>query len=657
MTNELAIKLLDETEELLGSEVAEEQLLAAITEIENLQSEDTLILCRSARLLFRYGIFYSKGRFFLLALDKLKLAEEKDPFFFDITPIWCQLWGNILIQLGKLLNDSSFFESALSQYQRALQIAIEPEIFWDIGDAWTLLAQYSQDPTDVQQAIGSFYKAYNAGLNSHFFLLDYGSALTLYSKMKGDPSLLDEAISYYKNILSVPSHSETTPTLAYLVAWRKYALTCKIRYHLCHTKESFESADSAFKEAILEVSRNSDLWLDWGELYLYAGWIKREPKLIEIALEKLTSTKIKDCDPLKVSTLLGMGLVMYGLFLENLKLIKDGQERLKSAAEVAPNDADLTFACAFAELGVGLYFSNEANFAKAAQMFEQEIQKDATSCNNLHALFQCYMAWGSQQQEACLVQKGLQAIARLCELRSYSSIHLNEWGVALLRLRQLEPTRELAQGYIEEAIDKFQRAWELNEEDETLYNWGCAFDLLGDITADEDDYAKAIDLLTKIYEKKPGELHVRYHLGIAFSHLGELNLNADCLIQAIELLDSVAKADPDEEGVWCDLGYTFLNLSELIFDSIYPDEGRKTRHEAEKALLRAAELGSGDACYHLACLYSLSGLPDAAMSYLRKAEIADCLPCKEDLEHDEWLEGIRHTEAFHDFLTSQGDNG
>jgi tetratricopeptide (TPR) repeat protein len=158
---------------------------------------------------------------------------------------------------------------------------------------------------------------------------------------------------------------------------------------------------------------------------------------------------------------------------------------------------------------------------------------------------------------------------------------------------------------------------------------------------------------TKAFEKKPTELHIRYHLGLALSHLGELTLNADCLTQAVELLESVAKIEQEDENVFCDLGYALLNLSELIFDSRHPEEGETKRREAEKALIRAAELGSGDACYHLACLYSLSGFYEASMHYLKKTEEAGQLPSKEDMEHDEWLEGVRSTEAFQDFLKTQ----
>ncbi|MFC2049271.1 hypothetical protein ACFLR2_01190 [Chlamydiota bacterium] len=660
MSYELAEKFLDQAEELVETGGRGESLLEALECAEKLTPEDVSVLCRSARLLFRYGVLNSKGRFFLLALDKLKLASEKNSLFFDSRYVWWQLWGNILIQLGKLVNDASLFEMALEKYERASQVAgsIDPEVYWDWAEAWILLGQTSGELTDLQQGLAKFDVADQQGILSPFFRLDYAHALCLYGQLIGDPSHLDAAMARLKGVIAetYPNQADE-PSIVYLAASRKIAMTAKIRYQLSHQLEHFDEADKLLREAILTSPRNRELWLDWGEHFLYAGWIRRDFKLVETGLEKLTASSVKECDPVRVSYLLGIGLITFGLFLENLKLLKEGNERIQNALEVAPQYADLRFAEGFADLGFGLYFSDTGALAKAAVRFEEQIQERTDSVDNWYALFQTYMSWGLQEEDPSLVRKGLNAIKRVCELRPYSSVHLNERGVALLRMRQLEENKESVQICVEEAIALFQRAWDLAEEEETLYNWGCAYDLLGDITGDEEHYGRGIDLLSKALDKKPSLLHVRYHLGLALSHLGELVLNADCLAQAIEFLETVAKIESDDENVWSDLGYALLNLAQAIHDPNNPQEGESRQREAEKALLRAAELGSGDACYHLACLYSLTGIHEAAFQYLHKADVADALPSLEDLEHDDWLDGIRHTQAFRDFLTLRGDNG
>lgn len=660
MSNKLAEKFLDQAEELVETGGRGESLLEALESAEKLIPEDVSVLCRSARLLFRYGVLNSKGRFFLLALDKLKLAAEKNSLFFDTRYVWWQLWGNILVQLGKLVNDTSLFEMALEKYERASQAcgSADAEVYWDWADAWILLGQKSGELTDFQQGLAKFDMAARQEILSPFFRLDYAHALCLYGQLIGNPALLDTATAQLKGVISETYHAEgSEPAIVYLAAWRKIALVAKTRYQLSHTLEHFDEADKLLREAILTSPKNGELWLDWAEHFLYAGWIRREIKLVEMGLEKLTASKVKDCDPVRVSYLLGFGLVTFGLFLENLKLLREGNERIQAALEVAPDHIPLKFAEGFADLGFGIYFSDAGAFAKAATVFENQIQATACAVDDWYALFQTYMSWGLQEEDPSLVRKGLKAIKRVSELRPFSPVHLNEWGVALLRIRQLEEEKERVQNCVEEAIALFQRAWDLAEEEETLYNWGCAYDLLGDITGDEEHYGKAIDLLSKALDKKPSQLHVRYHLGLALSHLGELVVNADCLSQAIEFLEAVAKIESDDENVWSDLGYALLNLAQAIDDPHHPQEGENRRRDAEKALLRAAELGSGDACYHLACLYSLTGLYEASLQYLYKADSADSLPALEDLEHDDWLDGIRSTQAFQDFLTAQGDNG
>lgn len=520
---------------------------------------------------------------------------------------------------------------------------------------WTFLGKHSQEISDLQKGLASFAEAEREGCNSSSFRLEYGRALLYYGNIRGDPQILEKALSLFREVIADLYFPDEEPAPDYLQAWLLYVQTMKNRYSLTHLSEHFEEANIAFREAILALPKESELWLDWGELFLYGGWCRRHLKLVETGLEKLTSTKIKECDPLRVSALLGEGLIFLGIFLENLKFIHDGRDRLLNALEIAPDNAHLISSLGFAHLGLALYFSNEEEYAKAVETFTRGLQLDAMAIENWYSLFQAYVGWGMKKRDPSLIQKGVEAIARVSSLRPFSHLHLNEWGVALLRLRTLEPDLENQQIYVERAICKFREAYSLFESDETLYNWGCALDLLGDLTGDEEDYGRAVEILNKIYEKDPAIQPVRYQLGLALSHLGEVTMNVDCLSQAIELLGSVAKEVQDDEQIFCELGSTILNLAELIYEPIHPQKGDAMRKNAEKILMYAASLGSGEACYHLACLYSLTGHYSVSIEFLKRAEQANCLP--PDLESDEWLAGVRETEAFQEFLMTRNDNG
>ncbi len=658
MTVELAEDFLKTAEELLDANAPEEHMLEALVQAEEVANSEPSVLCKSARLLFRYGILNSKGRFFLLALDKLKQAEEISPHFFETSATWLQLWGNILVQLGGLLKELSFFEQALDKFSRASKKGHHSSLYWDWGEAWIFIAEHSGEISDYRQGLLKFLVAKKIGVASPFFYLDYAHALSKFAELTGDPSHLEEGACYLKNIISDAAYTGKEENIGYIFAWRKLALMMKVRFELTHDFDHFVEADTIFRDAILASPRNGELWLDWGDLFLQAGWIKQDIKLVEEGLEKLTASKIKECDPARTYYLLGRGLVYFGLFIENLKVIKDGQNRIQNAITVGNPSAQFERARLFAELALSLYFSDIGNYIHLSQEFEKAIQSDASCVENWHILFQIYMTWGIKIQDPQLIKRGVAAIGRVCELRPFSHMYLNEWGVALLRLRQLEVSDEiLAQGYAEEALLIFKKAYELCEDDETLYNMACALDVLGDLTADVEHYLKALELLSELLEEKPYALHIRCRLGLVYSHLGELTESADCFHQAIDLLEVVAKNDQEDDNLWCAIGLARLELAELMTDTFKTQERDDLRGGAEKALLRSAELGNPEACYYLACLYSLAGYLEASICYLKKAEKCEDFPSREDLEQEEWLANVRETDGYHDLLTMWEKDG
>lgn len=602
-------------------------------------------LCQQASILYRYGILKQERAPLFEALNRLMHAEEMQS---PLNPSWHHLWGNILVHLGRLIHDYSFVEKGLAHYIQATTEEINTRLFWDCGQAWIFLGIHSSEFADIQKGLEKFAAAERLGCSAPHFFIDYAIGLMVIALQTGEPGYLEKGLAFVSNVIS---ESEGQKQL-HERAWMTYAVLCKQRYYLTHLQSHFEEADVALCEAILSASEIADLWLEWGEFYLYAGWLRHDMKLMEIALDKLTSSKVKEADTLRVAALLGKALVSLGLYLEDVKLMQEGKERILAALDVASKHAALTNAWAFAELSFGLYFSDPKRFVVAAAYFEKGIENDSLSIQDWHGLFLTYVTWGMALEDSTLVRKGIHMISRLCSLRPFASIHWNEWGIALVQLKQLETDREPAQSLIEEAIIKFQYALSLKDDPEFLYNLGGAFDQLGDLSGEAREYERAIEIFSQLHEQLPQEPHIRYRLALALSHLGEYCGDAESLEHACALFRSLADADVEDGVLWGDLGYTLLNLSELIYDSIHPEKGEELRREAEKRLLHAVEAGDSEANYHLACLYSLTGYFDASIRFLRRAEALDVLPPQEDLEHDEWLENVRATELFKEFIGS-----
>jgi hypothetical protein len=72
--------------------------------------------------------------------------------------------------------------------------------------------------------------------------------------------------------------------------------------------------------------------------------------------------------------------------------------------------------------------------------------------------------------------------------------------------------------------------------------------------------------------------------------------------------------------------------------------------DAEQKIVRAGQLGNAAAHYQLACLYSILGRVDEAMLLIRQALAARALPPLEEILEDEWLETLRQTPPFAQFV-------
>lgn len=606
-------------------------------------------LCRAASILHWYGIVKQKGRPLLMALNFLMQAEECDPHYLDSTFIWRHLWGNILVHLCRLVHDFSFVEKGLRQYAKADSIPDrkKEELYWDWAQAWTLLGLHSLEPSDLKKGLLLFQ---GCQCNSPLFQIDYAMAYVVYGMYTGEPSYSEEALVLLRGALADTYDSEGGVSLVHARAWDAYTSACKRRYFLTHLPEHLEEANIAYREAILTIPDHVDLWLEWGELYLLSGWLKHDLKDIEIGLDKLTASRAKEGDPLRLSALLGQGLLFLGLSHDDLKALQEARQRVQAALEIAPAHPDLITAAAFAELGMGVYFSDEKSFTKAVSYFEKGIEQNATTVLNWHGLFRTCLSWGTVIEDISLVRRGVQAIARVSQLRPHSSVFLNEWGIGLIQLKRFEKEPETEQALLEEAILKFKQAYQLQESLESLFNWGCALDLLGDLTGEEEDFEKAIAIFSQLYENTLGEPRVCYHLALALLHLGELTADVEYLRRSIELFEPLAQSDLEDASLWTDLGYALLTLSELICDPVFPEKGEELRREAEKRLLHAAEIGNGEANYYLACLYSLAKLTDSSIYFLKRADELNALPSQEDLVQDEWLANVRESDSFKQFI-------
>jgi tetratricopeptide (TPR) repeat protein len=119
--------------------------------------------------------------------------------------------------------------------------------------------------------------------------------------------------------------------------------------------------------------------------------------------------------------------------------------------------------------------------------------------------------------------------------------------------------------------------------------------------------------------------------------------------KALTFFQLASKQDEEDEKVYLDWGLTHIFLG---CQTENQDFSKIHYLEAEKKILKAGQLGHPHAYYHLACLYSLNYRIAEALSLLQKGYELDVLPKVDEIVQDEWLENVRESELFSDFLAA-----
>ncbi len=427
-----------------------------------------------------------------------------------------------------------------------------------------------------------------------------------------------------------------------------------LRLYLDHGDiPALERAKAAYQTALDIDPSQANGWLGWAILLTKQAERQRDFDALKDAFNKFQ--KADECEPDNPMILSSWGeaLVMMGAVSENLLLLREGTAKVVRALEIEPDNPTVwrTYSLCLTELG--FYFGDESYYLEALEKVKIGLRQDESNASLWAVLGRIYAALGTIRGEVSLLEEALKYFSQASDLFKVDMPPLyNEWGVCLMRLTEATHERR----YIEAAVAKLEKSVRAFEEGgavgdpEWLYNYGCALDFLGDHTDNPAHYEKAIQVLTHVANLDPTYRHARYNLALAWSHLGELTAEVEFFQKAVEYFEELLEDDHEDDVTWNDLGLTLLNLAQLIRDPVHPERWHQLMTQAEGRLLQAISLGNITAYYNIACLYSLAGRYDACMQFLERCEAVDALPPTEDLRHDEWLEGVRETEAFRYFI-------
>jgi tetratricopeptide (TPR) repeat protein len=609
------------------------------------------LLPNNAALMVKLAEIYSQqpdnGACLKNANKLLEKAISLDPTSFQAY----FLWGNVLVQLGIFHFEANYFIEADGKYTQAEKLLTEnqnaSDLYWQWGFSWFCHGKHAGEAIELRKAVEKYRQAKELGASSSSFWNDFGNALVDLGYLIERHELFKEAVEMYQKSVDLE------PT--YFEGWINLACSLQHIYNLTGLEEIFKSADTAFEKASTINYDYAHLWYRWGFLYVTEAKRMHNMDRLKQSLQKFE--KAFQCDPQHPGILgrWGDAQILFGSLTEDLTLLRSGEAKIVKSLELAPDSVELWVVYGTCLNELGRYFGEEEYYAQAIEKFQYALSIDRKDPLAWYGLALSHYALGELHRDATMLEKCIRYCSNAVEFAGEAFPQFwNDWGVALMRLAEMTHDRQ----YLESAVEKFVKALngpngEINIDQvsiEWVYNYGAALDFLGEFTGELSYCEQAAQVLSQVVQFYPEHAAAHYNLALTFSHIADLKEEVEYFYQSLDEFETLLKLDPEDEFAWTDWGLTLINLGLFINDSHISEKSIQCYEQAEAKLQQAIALGNRHAYYHLACLYSLNGNYSASMHFINKANTHDALPSLDELMHDEWLDGLRKTQAFRHFI-------
>ena len=585
-----------------------------------------------------------------LATQILTRVLEANP---EIIRAWV-MQAYILTEIALFENEASIFQEADKHFKQACSLFAPDETSIDLaifygrwGFSLASLGNLSGEPHDYYQAIEKFHRAYEFGCRSFQFHLDFGHSYADLAALLEKPEYFTEALKLFNQaVISNPQAFE---------GWYNQACCLQCLMEFTRNDQLFEQAEKSFERAVEIQPDVSQVWLKWGQVLTTIGKSKRDYSKVELSLEKFAKAYQLDSGHPQILTSWAETLLFLGSQEERLDLIHEARHKILTSLEILPDDphAWYLYGSCFNELG--RYFSHEESYHQAIEKFQYGLSLSQRTPLLWYGLALAQFALGELTEQQPFFEKAVRYCSRVIESGGAGFAQFwNDWGVALLKLAEMSEQAS----HVEMAIEKFERALKqpiesIEEGDvdlEWVYNYGSAYDLLGELTEEPAHSEKAVQILSQVVQLEPDYALARYNLALALAHLGEALYDVELYQKAIEHFQVLLNQDPEDEMIHLDYGMSLTHLGLLIQDVNHPEPSQSLFKLAETHFIQASFLGNTQSYYQLAGLYSLLGQLEQSMHYLERAQAHKTLPGIDDLMHDEWLDSVRQIPAFRQFI-------
>lgn len=590
-------------------------------------------------------------------LDKvIKIIEEA----VTLEPNWAEpylQWGMAHYRKDAVEADEEALRFALQKLEIAEKLIPEgdypsdfsAQLYWGFANIWHSLGKISGEAIEYSQAIEFYRKSTEYGPHGWEFWREFGDACSEMAFLLANADFILEAIECYQKSLQINKNVGGT--------WLSLAYVFHYFFDMSLEDDHAECALEAYENASKLIDNHDQLWVKWGALLVSLGKIRGNYDPIIDGIAKFeTAYKINPKHP-KLNILWADALLIASGKDECLLKLKQSEEKIIAALKDSVDDPRAWYIYGICLNSFGRYFDDSIYHRKALDKLNRAIEIDPKDALFWHAAAMTHLELFAFEESHSEIDKSLRAFSRAVEINPKGWPQLwNDWGIALMKLGERTGDKH----YIEASLVKFENVMKTSQlagyeeqdlQPDWLYNYGCALDFLGEYYSDQDFYEKAIHMLTRALQLDPNYHHARYNLAITLTHLAELVGDLDLFYKAQEQFLNVISENDEEEFTWNEWGVMCMHAAELVEEECLPEKAKEWLELAEPKLLQAAFLGSSIAYYNLACLYSLTNHIPQALHYLEKAKNAGSLPPMETLLEDLWLENLRGTSEFRDFLS------
>lgn len=611
----------------------------------NLDGQNPQIWYRQGLAFFEYGSEEGKEKALLLASKNFKIATQLNPNYFDA---WVA-WGNVLLQLGRFHEEHHFLMEAKDKYQKALDHSegqpkeFLAELYWDYGIAWSEIAQHSGEALDVRLAIEAFQtsKSYQEKPSPEFWN-DCGKAYLEMGLLINDSRLYLQSIEHLQHAVAAsPQYFDGWMSLAEAYS-QLYINTLDDRY--------VSKASDAYAMASKISPRDPETWLGWGQLLGESGKHSGDPKVLRLSIEKCArAAQLDSEDPCIISQWVE-SLSTLGMITARLDLIVEAEHKVLKATDQFPDDPDLWHAYGICLIAFGKYYEDADYYELAIEKLQYGLSIDRTDPELWHALGLVHKHYAELTNDEDLIERSHRFLSRAMDLKPSCPALLFDSACCLLQFSEILddlPTLEQSIILFELLLQNHKDT--LLHHPEWLYEYACALEWLGDFTEEEKHYTRAIEIFSHVLLIDPDFPRIHHRTALCYSHLGSITGESEYYRRAIHFFRLAIRQDEENDQIWLDWGVSLIHLAHHTLDSDFMNQ---LYMDAEVKITKAGRLGNEGAYYTLACLYSILGRTQEGMELIHKALWARSLPPIEELLDDDWLDNLRATPAFAQFLTA-----